>query len=130
LTGGAPEGEADDMDHADLLARITQLPRRSSHVLRSAGHDSIHTLDLPQGNATADGEVARRSGAESRVVVSHLLSGEPARLLVVATANITNAALLTLFTERLDDIVAAVGTRERAFVELHRDQLVIHGAGQ
>jgi hypothetical protein len=53
-----------------------QLPRRSSHVLRSAGHDSIHTLDLPQGNATADGEVARRSGAESRVVVSHLLRGE------------------------------------------------------
>jgi predicted nuclease of predicted toxin-antitoxin system len=109
-----------------------------SHLLRSAGHDSIHTLDLPQGNATADGEVARRASAESRVVVtkdadfmaSHLLSGEPARLLVVATGNITNAALLTLFTERLDDIVAAVGMRERAFVELHRDQLVIHGAGQ
>jgi predicted nuclease of predicted toxin-antitoxin system len=27
-----------------------QLPRRLIHRLREAGHDAIHTLDLPDGN--------------------------------------------------------------------------------
>jgi predicted nuclease of predicted toxin-antitoxin system len=38
---------------------------------------------------------------------SHLLSGSPARLLVVSTGNITNRDLLALFDEHLDALVDA-----------------------
>jgi hypothetical protein len=31
-----------------------QLPRRLAHQLRAAGFETIHTLDLPQGNRTSD----------------------------------------------------------------------------
>jgi hypothetical protein len=45
----------------------------------------------------------------------------PQSLLVVATGNITNEALLSLFEAHLDEIVAAFG--DTAFVELSQDAL-------
>jgi len=36
-----------------------QLPRRLSVKLNSLGHDSIHTLDLPEGNESTDAEINR-----------------------------------------------------------------------
>lgn len=50
---------------------------------------------------------------------------EVRRLLVVATGNITNNALLALFAEHLDAIVGAFG--EVDFVELRPTALVLHG---
>ncbi|MDQ3106332.1 MAG: DUF5615 family PIN-like protein [Actinomycetota bacterium] len=69
---------------------------------------------------------------EDRVVVtkdrdfrdSHLLRGSPRRLLVVATGNIGNEELLTLFDQHLDAVVAALD--EVRFVELGHDQLIVH----
>ncbi|MGL4174999.1 MAG: DUF5615 family PIN-like protein [Dermatophilaceae bacterium] len=54
---------------------------------------------------TSDARIAEVADEEGRVVVTkdrdfrdaHLLSGSPRRLLVVATGNITNTALLALF---------------------------------
>jgi predicted nuclease of predicted toxin-antitoxin system len=74
----------------------------------SEGHPQTSrcaSSDLPDGNRTSDAEIARLADAESRVVVSkdrdfrdgHLLRGTPARLLVVATGNISNDDLLGLF---------------------------------
>lgn len=34
-----------------------QLPRRLVLRLREAGHDAVHTLDLPDGNQTSDAQV-------------------------------------------------------------------------
>lgn len=109
-----------------------QLPVRLARHLAAAGHDVVHTMDLPDGNRTPDGEIARRADAEGRVVVSkdrdfrdgHLLRGSPVRLLVVATGNITNDELLGLFTTHLGSIVEAFD--ESSFVELGPDNLVIH----
>lgn len=109
-----------------------QLPVRLARHLVAAGHDVLHTMDLPDGNRTSDAEIARLADAESRVVVSkdrdfrdgHLLRGTPARLLVVATGNISNDDLLGLFTTFLDSIIAAFD--ESSFVELGPDRLVIH----
>jgi predicted nuclease of predicted toxin-antitoxin system len=47
-----------------------QLPRRLCTWLREAGHDVIHTLDLPLGNATPDSVVLSIAQAENRVVVT------------------------------------------------------------
>ena len=73
-----------------------QLPRRLVALLVRAGHDVIHTLDLPLGNRTIDTVINQLSLSEQRVVVtkdadfvdSFLLRQEPWKLLLVSTGNI------------------------------------------
>lgn len=48
----------------------------------------------------------------------------PQRLLVVATGNITNTALVSLFETHLDAITTAL--READFLELGPDSLVVY----
>lgn len=109
-----------------------QLPARLAKFLTKAGHDALHTSALPEGNRATDARIAELADRDARVVVTkdsdfrdgHLLSGSPRRLLVVATGNITNAALLSLFEANLDVIVDAFG--EADFVELGPGALVLH----
>ena len=46
------------------------LPRRFVYLLRNAGHDALHTLDLPDGNRTPDRETARLADEHPRIVVT------------------------------------------------------------
>ncbi|HLF96301.1 MAG TPA: DUF5615 family PIN-like protein [Methylococcaceae bacterium] len=109
-----------------------QLPRRLALWLAENGHDALHTLDLPLGNHTSDAEIIARADREQRVVVtkdddfvqSFLLSGEPARLLLIATGNVSNAELEKLIRENLAYIETALD--KHRFLELNRDALVIH----
>jgi predicted nuclease of predicted toxin-antitoxin system len=108
-----------------------QLPARLARRLNDAGHDAIHTLDLPDQNRTTDAEIARLADAEDRIVVSkdsdfrdsHLLSGTPARLLVVTTGNISNHDLFALIDEHLDELVAAF--QRARLVHFTTDDLLI-----
>ena len=62
-----------------------QLPRRMCHWLADGGHDALHTLDLPLGNATPDEALIDQADAEGRVLVtkdddfvqSRLVRGRP-----------------------------------------------------
>jgi predicted nuclease of predicted toxin-antitoxin system len=109
-----------------------QLPARLAGFLSSAGHDALYTTELPDGHRTTDDRIAELADDEGRVVVTkdrdfrdgHLLTRSPQRLLVVATGNITNAALLSLFEQHLDAIATAL--KDADFVELGRDSLVVH----
>jgi predicted nuclease of predicted toxin-antitoxin system len=109
-----------------------QLPARLVRFLSDSGHDALHTFELPEGNRTTDARIAEIADGHNRVVItkdrdfrdSHLLTGCPRRLLVVATGNITNDALLALFAKHLDVIVAALD--EGDFVEFGPNALVIH----
>ncbi len=111
-----------------------QLPRRLSTALASAGHDSLHSSDLPDGNKTTDRVLAAVADSDERVVVtkdgdfrySHLLTGRPGRLLVVRTGNITNARLLALFETNLQAVVDAL--EGASFVEISDTSLVVHRA--
>ena len=79
-----------------------QLPARLATFLTEAGHDAVHTTQLPDGNRTTDATIAKLADRDDRIVVTedrdfrdgHLLGGSPRRLLIVATGNVTNAALL------------------------------------
>jgi len=81
-----------------------QMPARLAELLKRAGHEAMHTSKLPRGNRSTDAEIAQAADTEGRVVGTkdrdfregHLLQGSPQRLLVVATGNITNDALLSL----------------------------------
>lgn len=109
-----------------------QLPRRAARWLQELGYDALHTLDLPEGNATRDTAVNAVALRDGRVVVTKdadfvntfLLSGQPDRLLLISTGNITNADLEALLVPNLPAIVAALETCH--YVEVTRKRLVIH----
>ena len=103
-----------------------------ARFLSSAGHDAVHTSELPDGNRTTDRAIAEIADADDRVVVTkdrdfrdgHLLTWSPRRLLVVATGNITNTALLSLLQTHLATIVLAFD--EVDFVEIGPSALIVH----
>ncbi len=109
-----------------------QLPRRLARLLAEAGHEAIHTLDLPSGNRTPDREIIRLAEADHRVVVTkdadfvdeYLLRGTPRRLLLVATGNISNAELEGLLLRNLERIIDLLN--ESSFLELGQNEVRIH----
>ncbi len=109
-----------------------QRPRRLARWLRGAGHDALHTLDLPDGNGTTDAAINACAARENRVVVtkdadfvnSHLLHGRPSRLLVISTGNVTNNELESIFAVHLAMVVTAFQTCE--YIELTRTKLIVH----
>lgn len=109
-----------------------QLPRRLAYRLREAGHDVLHTLDLPNGNRTTDPEITTLSMRDQRVVItkdadfvnSFLLSRQPHKLVLISTGNISNAALEALFMSQMPALVAALATYD--YIELGRSALVVH----
>ena len=108
-----------------------QLPRRFTKWLNEAGHDALHTLDLPRKNLTTDSEVVSRARKDGRVVVSKdadfvqtfLITGEPS-LLLIYTGNINNADLERLLRTNLAGIEAAFASSR--FVEITGNALVVH----
>jgi predicted nuclease of predicted toxin-antitoxin system len=108
-----------------------QLPRRFANWLKDAGHDALHTLDLPKKNRTSDSELIARAMQEGRIVISKdadfvqsfLVTGEPA-LLLISTGNIANAELEKILRANLGGIEAAFASGR--FVEITRDALVVH----
>ncbi len=110
-----------------------QLPARLAAVLKQAGYDAVHTSGLPDGTRSTDRQIAERADADGRGVVtkdrdfrdSHLLAWTPRQLLVVATGNITNNDLLSLFELHLEAIVT--GFEEADFAELSQDALALGG---
>jgi len=100
--------------------------------LRQEGHDAVHTLDLPSGNATSDQEILTIAEREDRVVVTKdadfvetfILQHRPRKLLVITTGNINNAALEAIMLPALPAIIAALTTH--SYIELSRTTLIIH----
>lgn len=109
-----------------------QLPRRIATLPNQAGHDTLHTLDLPQANRTPDTKILQVAARENRVVVSKnsdfvdsfLLDRKPEKLLLISTGNITNRNLEAVLLPNLTVTVAAL--EENDFVELTRTALIIH----
>jgi predicted nuclease of predicted toxin-antitoxin system len=109
-----------------------QLPRRLARLLTTAGHDAVHTLDLPNANRTTDAGINALSIQENRVVItkdndfvdSFLLSKEPYKLLLISTGNISNKDLEALFSPFLPTIVATFQSHD--YAELIRSALIVH----
>jgi len=109
-----------------------QLPLRLARLLARAGHDTLHTINLTDGNRTPDRDVAARADADGRIVVTkdrdfrdgHLLAAIPQRLLVVSTGNTANNVLLDMFEANLELIVEAF--EDADFVEIGPQALIVH----
>lgn len=108
------------------------LPQRLTFYLRSAGHDALHTRDLPLQNRTPDEVINQLSLDDEHIVItkdsdfvdSHLVQGKPYKLLLVSTGNIKNDDLLRLFDLNLAGIVEAF--EHHTYVELDRHHLTAH----
>ena len=100
-------------------------------VFAAAGHDAIHTLDLPERNASRDGVLNAISMSEERVVVtkdtdfyhSHLLHGRPWKLVLLRTGNLGLKDTRALFEKHLPEIVSALSAY--TLVEIDRQRLLV-----
>ncbi len=109
-----------------------QLPKQLTLALQSAGHDALHTLDLPLGNTTPDENIMEVAADEQHIVMtkdrdfvtSFLLHQRPPHLLLLSTGNINNANLQQLIMQNLAALESAF--RQHHFVELNRSTLTIH----
>jgi predicted nuclease of predicted toxin-antitoxin system len=109
-----------------------QLPRRLAQELSTFGHEAVHTLDLPAGNRTPDGDIMALAVREGGVVVtknsdfvtSFLLKGVPPKLLLISTGNISNDALSKLVAANLKALEAAL--TQNSFVELSVSAITVH----
>ena len=102
------------------------LPRRLCGLLVQRGHDALHTLELPAGNATKDRDIDQISIDDQRVVISkdadffysHLLKRRPWKLLLVRTGNISTGELCKMFERNLVAIETAL--EDHTLVEIDR----------
>ncbi|MDQ3746414.1 MAG: DUF5615 family PIN-like protein [Acidobacteriota bacterium] len=108
-----------------------QLPRRLVRRLREAGHEALHTLDLPLGNRTTDTLIIELSIREQYVVTkdsdfvnSFTLHRQPYKLLLVSTGNLRNSELEAVFLSNLEKI--AEGFDSFDFIELGREAVFFH----
>ena len=109
------------------------LPPSLRDVFHAAGHDAIHTLDLPEQNASRDGILNEISMNEQRVVVtkdtdfyySHLLQGRPWRLVLVKTGNLGLKATRQMFEEHLPAIETALQTCTLVELDQQRVSVIV-----
>ena len=109
-----------------------QLPLKLALALSAAGHDAVHTLNLPDKNLSSDSVITRLADSEGRVVISkdadfvtsHIVNGSPRRLLQISTGNLSNSILLPLVFGNLGRIEAAF--ESVAYVELTANTMIAH----
>jgi predicted nuclease of predicted toxin-antitoxin system len=109
-----------------------QLPIRLARLLQEEGHDTIHTKELPQQNATPDSIINSLSIQQERVVIakdsdfvdSLLTMQQPYKLLLVTTGNIRNSDLEKLFAANLPIIVDLLS--QHTYIALSRDSVIVH----
>jgi predicted nuclease of predicted toxin-antitoxin system len=105
------------------------LPPGLCGLLRAAGHDARHTLELPAKNLTTDSFINTLSAKEELVVISkdtdfyysHLLRQEPYKLVLVRTGNIGIRELKALFARNLPLIEQAL--EKHSLVELDHSEV-------
>ena len=108
-----------------------RLPPNLCTLLQAAGHDALHTADLPAQNKTPDRLINELSFTDQRVVVtkdtdfyySHVLHHRPWKLLLIRTGNIRMRELKELFHRQMPAIVQAL--ERHTLVELDRTSVQV-----
>ncbi len=108
------------------------LPRRIIRIFQERGHNAVHTLDLPEGNLTADTTLLNYADENNCAVAtkdsdfstSFWLQDRPNKLLLISTGNIRNTELETLLIANFDQLISAL--TENRYVELTREHVIVH----
>lgn len=108
------------------------LPRRITRIFQERGHNAVHTLELPEGNATADSALLDYSEKNNCVITtkdsdfstSFWLQDRPQKLLLISTGNIRNVELEALLVANFDQLISAL--MDNRYVELTREHVIVH----
>lgn len=90
-----------------------QLPLSLKQIFIEGGYDCIHTLDLAEGNNTADKIINKISVAEQRILItkdsdffnSFLIKQEPYKLILVKLGNSSKKDLIQFFQDHFTGII-------------------------
>ena len=108
------------------------LPKSLSDFLQAKGHDSIHTIDLPDANRTNDQTILSIASLEKRIIItkdsdfleSFLLVGLPEKLVLIKTGNIRNADLIIIFDRNIEKICSLL--EESSLIEINTSEIIVH----
>ncbi len=108
------------------------LPKSLSDFLQLKGHDSIHTIELPDVNRTSDLTILTIAGKENRIVITKdsdfletfLLTGLPEKLVIIKTGNIRNAELLAIIDQNIDKICTLLS--DSHLIEINSAEIIVH----
>lgn len=109
-----------------------QLPPKLCEILQMVGLDSEHVDLLPHGDETSDKDIASYANQNNLIVItkdsdfyhSHMIFGEPKKLLLITTGNIKNGELFDLFRINIPTIKNLFNKCD--YVELANDSIVGH----
>ena len=108
-----------------------QLPKILSLFLKTAGHDSKHTLELPLKNKSTDQTIINICKKEGRILItkdkdfedSFILHKVPAKLILIKTGNIKNIELLKLYGKFHKTINRLIS--KNTFIELNSKGITV-----
>ena len=98
--------------------------------MRERGFDVLHTLELPNRNATKDSEIRLLSLQDKRIVISkdadfydsYTSKQEPYKLVYLTIGNLSNKELLQLFDKNLAHLIAVL--KLSSVVEMNQHFLI------
>ena len=108
-----------------------QLPKLLSDFIGSRGHDSVHTSELPERNATTDSQIIEISTNERRVVItkdsdfleSFIVNRCPKKLVIVKTGNVCNADLMLVFKNNFEKVCSLL--KENDLLEMSMTEIIV-----
>ena len=108
-----------------------QLPLALSDLIKSKGHNSVHTLELDQKNRTTDTAIIELAEIENRVIItkdydflqSQILTHKPKKLILIKTGNINNKNLLQIIENSFIQIVHHL--QNYSLIEIHVDEIIM-----
>ena len=109
-----------------------QLPPMLCEILISKGVDALHVNSLPKGDESTDNDINRFANENEFVVItkdsdfyhSHMIFGEPRKLLLITTGNIKNKILFDLIRANSKVIMRLFETC--SYVELNNNGIISH----
>ena len=109
-----------------------QLPKSLCLLLEEKGFDSIHTIDLPDKNASSDQDIIAISKSQNRVIItkdhdfldSFMVKSQPEKLIIIKTGNISNTSLSKIFEHNLKLIVEMLSRSN--LIEINKEEIIEH----
>lgn len=109
-----------------------QLPSKLCEILETAGLTSVHVDSLPNEDETSDRDISIYADQEDLIVItkdsdfyhSHMILGQPKKLLLITTGNIKNRRLFDLIRDNAIMIKSLFATC--SYVEMTNDSIIGH----
>ncbi|MEX0966267.1 MAG: DUF5615 family PIN-like protein [Bacteroidia bacterium] len=108
-----------------------QLPPSWANILKEAGHEAMHTRELPDGNDTSDSFIIEMATTQGWVVItkdtdflySFLTTGRPPRLVLVRLGNMRLRNINMALSNNVNLLIDCLN--EGSLIELWPDEIRI-----